>query len=262
MARPVTRATASMRGCFVPNSLNSDGGVSATSSTMSRESVLPASRSAYETAWLASARDATRPSPATSSAAGRSSRSAASSSSAWRAVAAALRSCRPTRAVDWLPKVPMSHGTRSVSDSTTVTASSGSRSSSATSIARPVRMPWPYSTLPAYATAVPSGRTTSHRAGCRLRGGVAVRGARVARRRGRTAGPRRAHDAEALVDGGRAHRAASAVDCDARSTARRMRWYVPQRHMFCERASRTCASPGCGSRRSSATVVMMKPGMQ
>ena len=66
------------------------------------------------------------------------------------------------RAVDWLPKVPMSHGTVSVSPSSTETAPSGRRSSSATSIARPDRMPCPYSTLPAYAVAVPSGSTRSH----------------------------------------------------------------------------------------------------
>ena len=41
-----------------------------------------------------------------------------------RALAAALRSWRPVRSVDWLPKVPMSQGVRPVSPSTTSTASS------------------------------------------------------------------------------------------------------------------------------------------
>ena len=81
---------------------------------------------------------------------------------AWRAcVAAAFRSRSPTVAVDWLPTVPQSHGTRSVSPSTTSTDSRGTRSSSATSIAKPVRIPCPYSTFPAYAVTDPFGRTTS-----------------------------------------------------------------------------------------------------
>ena len=43
--------------------------------------------------------------------------------------------------------------------STTSTALSGRRNSSATSIASPVRMPWPYSTLPAYKVTLESGVT-------------------------------------------------------------------------------------------------------
>ena len=60
----------------------------------------------------------------------------------------------------------MSQGTAAVSPSTTSTDASATRSSSATSIASPLRIPCPYSTFPAYAVTPPSGRTVSHRARC------------------------------------------------------------------------------------------------
>ena len=73
---------------------------------------------------------------------------AAISTSKSRAATAMLRSCGAMVGVVRLPKVPMSHGTRSVSPMIMVMESKGTRSSSATACASEVRMFWPTSTLP------------------------------------------------------------------------------------------------------------------
>ena len=163
-ACPVTRASASIRRTSDPITVKSRSLVSGTSLSISRSIVWPSISWPYVNVRPGSAFEATLPLRITRSSLGKSSRREASSSSASRAVAAATRSCNPTRAVDWLPNVPISHGVWSVSPRTTSTADSGIRSSSATSTASPVRMFWPYSTFPAKIVTRPSGRTSSQRA--------------------------------------------------------------------------------------------------
>jgi len=52
------------------------------------------------------------------------------------------------------------------------------------------------------------------------------------------------------------------IFCAARSTARMMRPWVPQRHRFCASPSRTSAAVGCGLRSSRSFALMIMPLMQ
>jgi hypothetical protein len=134
-------------GTDVPAIFHSAAGVTATSAAIAFVSFRPCVNSPNENdcfvaAWV------TRPSATVKVARSAWAFSAAKSSSSSRAAAATRRSCGAIRGVVPLPKVPASNGTRSVSAITSRTASTGERSSSATTWLSDVRMFCPISTLP------------------------------------------------------------------------------------------------------------------
>lgn len=110
-------------------------------------------------------------------------------------------------------------------------------SSSATSRARPVRAPWPISEWLTTTVNTPSvlRRTKSLRGNSRVPGGGGERAAGAA---------------------------VGSSPCAARSKARRIRGYVPQRHSTSFRAAATSWGEGRGWRASSAAAVMICPPWQ
>ena len=136
------------------------------------------------------------------------------------------RRCR-NRSTERLPEVTPSLGLRAVVAGSMRTRPMSTSSSSAAICAKAVRMPWPISTLPGVTSTKPSARIRSHRD----RRGLARR---------LTGSCGRPHG------GGPAHAPPSLA---ARSTARTMRLWAPQRHRLRSSAARTSASLGSGLRR-------------
>ena len=104
----------------------------------------------------------------------------------------------------------------------------------------------------------PFGRVGRH--GSRLTGAGRRRGGRIARDQQHAGGSQEAGAVEVLGLAGERHQpTASCCNTTARRTAARISRWVPQRHRWWARASRICASVGCGQWFSSATVAMTMP---
>ncbi len=112
-------------------------------------------------------------------------------------------------------------------------------------------MPWPYSTLPDRIVTSPSRPKSSHRAST----GLAARLSGSAADTGRGGADTGRGDVLTGSGGLGAWPA-------ARSTARTIRPWVPQRHRLPSRAALTSFSAGAGFSRSRSTAVMIMPAVQ
>ena len=158
-AAPLTLSATSGRGIDCPITVNSDGSFSGRSGSSSRVACLPPASVAKSTDCAASPETTTALSSSVTLSTSTPSSSAPSSSSHWRIAAPACRMRGPVSRVLREPNVPMSNGASSVTPMMTSTESNGTESSSATSCAKPVRIPCPNSTLPVSSVTVPSSFT-------------------------------------------------------------------------------------------------------
>ena len=174
----------------------------------------------------------------------------------------------PLFSTDWLPAVWPSFGVWPVSPEIILIRASGRSSSSAAIWASAVRMPWPSSTLPVKTVAVPSAlmriQPSSLRLFCRLpgsRGGVLAERALRIEREG---DDDRAEPGGEFtsIDGGSVHGQVLPFAWAARSTARMIRLWVPQRQRLPSSAARTSCSLGRGLRSSSSFADMIMPLVQ
>ncbi len=147
-ALPVTFSIASRRGADVPTMVKAFTGFTAGFDASLRSIRLPSVSWPYVTFFAASPAAVTTPAFTESDSTGTWSRSAAIASRAPRASAAASRSTGPKDLMLSEPKVPMSHGQRSVSPHTMDTEANSTSRSSASNCASEATMPCPSSTLP------------------------------------------------------------------------------------------------------------------
>ncbi len=206
------------------------------------------------------------PSSTFSEAIGWPSFAAASSRRMWRTSAAACWTAGAQPGIDCEPAVVPSLGTMAVSPETILIRSMLTSSSSAQTCATAVRMPWPSSTLPTMSVTLPSAlmRSQALRLGTDLRspasfGGDCASGMSSGIAKERVSEPRLWRRWRRLSANGLFMAQASLA---ARSTARTIRLWDPQRQRLASSAERTSPSVGLGLRSSNACAWRIMPDAQ